>query len=362
MTPPTDGRARRRGGVGALRGIPATAVLGLLAAIVVASPAGADPDGGPEPVAGPRASTFSLLPADAHRPDKRDLISYGVTPGVRLTEHVAVTNDSDGPVTFRLSVRDADNRADGMVDLRRLPPTDTGMANWIKIKRSEVPVRPRSRAIVPFELAVPSNAQAGDYVGGIVAAPASAGDQGERAAVRVELRLSGPARAQLATDWVSTDYRGTLNPIGSGSVVVRFAVHNTGNARVTARTSMRLHGWYGGDVSLPGPQVPDLLPGSTVPLTVRVPRITQAVRSQAEITIVPLDAADPGRVPAGVTTRHRFWTVPWSLLGILLLAASGAVALSRSSRRHRLPTGSAPAFPEARMPAGVVPGEAGHRP
>src|SRR5262249_17057188 len=232
--------------------------------------------------------------------------------------------------------------------------------------KAEVTVPAKSRAIVPFVVSVPPKAGAGDYVGGIVAVQSSAGDGGERAAVPVELRLSGPVQARVRTEGGAADYRGTVHPGGSGSGKVQLGVGNVGNVGVKGRTTVRVHGWYGGDVSVRGPEIPDLLPGSTVPVRVHLSGVTQAIRSQVEITVLPVVAAGAtgDSAPARSTARYGFWTMPWTLLGIVVLLVATAVALYRQRRRRRRaanhPVGWMPGRGPARSRTGAATSEPGH--
>ena len=50
----------------------------------------------------------------------------------------------------------------------------------------------------------------------------------------IELRVTGPLRAGLQVESISTGFNDPLNPFGTGSATVSYTVHNTGNVRLTA--------------------------------------------------------------------------------------------------------------------------------
>lgn len=127
------------------------------------------------------------------------------TPGQVLEDTVSVTNRGREQVTVRLR--------------------GTGVP--VVLARGEVRVPGRTRADVPFTVAVPAAAAPGDRVGVVTVR----GDDGRKAAVRILLRVGGPALAALTVEHVAV--RGDrityeLVNRGTTALVPRLAVHAEG--------------------------------------------------------------------------------------------------------------------------------------
>jgi hypothetical protein len=318
-------------------------------AVLVASPAHA---------ASARLVTFGVQPATASGPDGRPYFSYGVTPGASVTDHAAVLNYSDVPLTLQVYATDALNTAAGGLTL--LPaaqrPVDTGA--WLSLGTHPVTVRVPARhsgrpgqVLVPFELAVPTKAAPGDHVGGIVVSltTLSRNAQGakvrldQRIASRVYVRVAGALNPRLSVENVQATYRGTLDPVGRGSVVVTYTVRNTGNVKLAGHQRVDVSGLFA-DVSAGAlPDVGLLLPGGTETVTAVVPGVLPTLWMTATVTVTPLRAAaeaDPALLQSSGSTHLA--AVPWSalvlLLLLLLLLGDGIGAWLR--RRSRPPVGS----------------------
>ncbi|MEV0442247.1 hypothetical protein AB0I84_27365 [Streptomyces spectabilis] len=103
---------------------------------------------GAVPLAHAADGAWSLAPAGSGRPS---LYAEGV-PGAVLEDKVSVTNRSTEPRT---------------VTLRGTGPG--GMEKWFAFARRKVTVPPRTRADVPFTVAVPKGVAPGDRSGAVVA-------------------------------------------------------------------------------------------------------------------------------------------------------------------------------------------------
>ncbi len=94
---------------------------------------------------GPTQVTFGVEPATATRPDARPNLSYGVTPGSTVRDHVAIVNFSSGPLTLAVYATDAVNTSAGGFSLLdgAQKPQDVGA--WTSVDghstRSPVTVR-----------------------------------------------------------------------------------------------------------------------------------------------------------------------------------------------------------------------------
>lgn len=243
------------------------ATLGLVG--LLAAPAGAE--------IAPAANQFG--------PGREDF-RYTLNPGGRIEDGVAVVNDGDAPLSLR---------AEGEVGA------------WVDL---DATVGPGEAVEVPFVLAAPEGAAAGDHLGAIVAG---------RERLPIRLRLSGPLEPRLAVE----DVR-----LGGGTVT--YTVRNTGNATLGAKQRVAVSGPFGlasADAE-PVPDTPELLPGETWKMSVPVP----ALRVTAKVTVLPLltDAAGSTAPLAAITASDR--AVPWVLLVVPLVLVGGAVLALRRRR------------------------------
>jgi len=303
--------------------------------------------------------TFGVEPSTSRAPDGRPFFSYGVTPGGLLTDHVAILNYSLRPLPLTVYAQDGVNSAGGGFTLKvgAVRPTDAGAWLSLGLHRLVVTVPARRSAlsppaalIVPITLRVPFTATPGDHVAGIVAVLTSVARRGlanvrldQRVATRVFIRVAGKVHAQLSIENVAASYQGTLNPVSKGVVTVTYRVRNTGNAILGGTQAVQVTGWFGQQVTVTTlPQVPLLLPGSSVNEIVRVPGVFPTGPLTATAAVVPLHLqgeVDPGLVRK-VTASTTLWAIPWPLIVVLLmLAALGAEYLRR---RQHSPAGPPP--------------------
>ncbi|MCX4801449.1 DUF916 domain-containing protein [Streptomyces sp. NBC_01214] len=321
-------------------GTAAAVLLALLLALFAAPAAHAVPAPAED-----RKSTFGVQPAGPKEPDARAHFSYGVTGGAGLRDQIAVWNYGDEPLTVAVYASDAVNTADGGFDL--LPagqaPKDAG--SWIKLEKDTVTVPPKANVIVPFTLAVPRDATPGDHTAGIVATLAGGGQDAQgnkvrldqRVGTRVYLRLAGELTPRLAVEDVQASYAGTPNPFGTGSATVTYTLRNTGNVRLGARQAVRINGMLGGSVTAGGlKDLGDLLPGSSLTITAKADGVRPALRSSAVVSVQAVatrEGVDP-KLPS-LTRSVSLWTVPWTLLALVLAITACGLWLWRRRRLAR---------------------------
>lgn len=303
----------------------------------------------PSPTADSAVNRWSVQPSGPNGPSGRNYFVYELDPGTTVTDHVAVTNLSDRPLTFEVYGTDAFNTDDGAFAL--LPsdqePVDVGA--WISIERRKWDIKPGKREDIPFRLTVPRNATPGDHVGGVVAAISQIGvnAQGQRVrldqriAARVYLRVSGEVSPAVTVESVRVDYDTPLNPVGRSDMTVTYQIRNTGNIRIGGTGTVIIDGPFGWTLARTSPfDLPELLPGATFTVTERIVGVPPALRLNATVDLAPttIDTALPS-----VQRSAAVWAVPWLLLA-LLAAAAGWLYLNR--RRRRRPTPRANSGPD----------------
>ncbi|MFD3976479.1 hypothetical protein [Streptomyces cyaneofuscatus] len=220
------------------------------------------------------------------------------TPATVLQDRISVTNPARAPLTVRL-------RGDG-----RAGP-------WLRFAAETVTVPARTRADVPFALAVPVNATPGGLAGEIVAVAGG----GEEKRVPVRVRVGGPTLAALTVEDVEVAGR-----------TVRYALVNRGNVPLRPRLAVRADGVFGALLDRPArPLDLELAPGRRVELTEpwadapELDSVTVRLRVAAEGGARDEAAASAAYVPVAPV-------VGGGLLVLGVLAVLGTGAYRRRSR------------------------------
>ncbi|PCG85553.1 hypothetical protein CIB93_13450 [Streptomyces sp. WZ.A104] len=281
----------------ALLGLPA-ALAALLCALA-APPVAADD--------GPGARTgWTVRPAGGGSDgrDARPYVYLEGTPAMVLQDRLSVTNSARTPLTVRL-------RGDGRA------------GSWLRFAADTVTVPARTRADVPFALAVPSGAGPGDVSGEAVAV---GGGAEKRVPVRV--RIGGPTLAALTVEDVEVSGR-----------TIRYALVNRGNAVLRPRLAVRAEGVFGAILDRPERPLPlELAPGRRAELTEPWPDAPalDAVTVRLRVT------ADGGARDEGEASATYVPVLPavgagLAALGLLALLGTGAY---RRRRTRRAPPGT----------------------
>ncbi len=297
------------------------------------SPSATSGGTGSDPLAG--NVTFGIGPATKGIIDRRLNFNYLQARLGAVSDQVGVVNLSTQPLTLNLYAADALNQTDGVLGLqpRNIKPKD--LASWITLKtptgKAYVVVPPRTTIYVPFTVKVPNKALIGDHLAGIVASIVAAGQTPgdlstnvafeQRVGVRLAMRVAGQLHPELAIENLTAHYVGSTNPLSAGSSVVTYTVRNTGNVRLGASQSVRVHGFYGPDAQSSGvPDIALLLPGGSATVTVNVPGAWPLVYLQADVTLIPLSPPTDANPQMGVfTASTSFWAIPWVVMALLLI-------------------------------------------
>lgn len=299
--------------------------------------------------------TWTVQPSGPTGPTERSQFVYDLRPGQRIDDHVAVTNLSKKALVLTAYATDAATTADGAFTLLPASRAAGDAGRWIALPKKQYTVGPGKRLILPFRLTVPKGASPGDHAAGVIASVTERRADGSgqqvnvdrRVAARVYLRVIGPVVPAVQITAVRTTFANPLVPFTRGSASVTYRIRNTGNVRVGGPVTVRTTGPFGVGLSGSGRrQLPDLLPGAEVELTDRLERVVPAAMITGTVT---LDAVtSEGQLPAQTRTA-TVWSIPWTGLALVLLAALAAARRFRSRRASgMLPGRSGPA------PAGTV--------
>ncbi len=268
--------------------------------------------------------TWSVEPAPTPQGQRRTF-EYSVDPGTQITDSVVITNAGETAAEFIIYATDAINEPEtGAFGLLAsdVEPADVG--GWITLVDEKLTLQPGTQATVPFNLLVPSDADPGEHIAGIVASVITTGENDEGAAVtleqrvgaRVYLNVSGAQVASVELAGVTSSFTPSLNPFAPGELVVAFDLRNTGNQRLDVLPTIAVTGPFGiplGELEME--PLSELLPRQSVRMIGELPAIAAFALVFSQVTAVPApvggglnpatdDAeADPSATPTPAPTE-----------------------------------------------------------
>lgn len=309
-------------------------------------------------------TNYGIRPAQS-----ADHFQLELAPGAAALDTAIVSNRSGKEMTFKVYAADALTTDQGGFALRARDEPQSGVGQWVKLPVDTVTISAGAQQEVPFRLSLPADASPGDYAGGLILeAPPREGTPGEvanqtavqlnvveRVGVRLYLKVSGTARAELTTGRLSTtDENGaigfTLPITNTGNVILKPAVAGTVRARV------------GGNHEVTFRQVESLLPGQTAtvrgtwqdPPNVLWGSLEAVVQHEGGTAGAQADLRRVPWIPAviiAVTSLLVLWTI---LRGVRTVRQA-----RRMLRQPPVPRGAAPSSDPVPVQGGRTPLAAG---
>jgi hypothetical protein len=295
--------------------------------------------------------TWSISPASATAPDTRLRFTYtNIEPGSTISDHLALYNYSSQSVAFELYATDATGTtASGALTLLPANTKSTDIGSWVTfaghVSQLSIIVPGRKAIIEPFTVAVPAHATPGDHTGGMIASVGTSHRNAagqvvtlyQRIAVPMELRVTGKLIASLQVNSVSAGLSNPLNPFGGGTAHVTYLVTNTGNVRLTGTQIVKVTAPFG-SAMVRAPAIPVVLPGDSIKYTVSLGGLYPAGSMTARVTVTPgwPKDATPLKLPLALASGSAsLFAVPWALIVVMILLASGGYGISRMLRWRR---------------------------
>ncbi len=280
----------------------------------------------------------SLDPAQAgNRPE----LAYVTEPGAVIQDAVTLYNYGNVQMIFRVYATDAFNNKDGQFDLLPGDQVPTGAGSWVTVSQEKVVLPPGKQVTIPITIKIPAGTTSGDHPGAVVASNQSPSNNSSgpvvnldrRTGTRMYIRVNGPLTPELAVADVVTDYHQALNPL-SGSATVTYRVENRGNVRMSGKAAGKITGLFGLALrSVKLPDIPELLPGGKVAVTVEVKDVPALFVAFTTITVTPTSGGDVGTAKAS-SGKDLTFAPPLALLLALLALLFGLLGW-RALRRHQ---------------------------
>ncbi|MFG6503284.1 hypothetical protein [Microbacterium sp. P05] len=301
-------------------------------------------------------TTWALQPATPDGADGRVSLRHTIDPGSVADDHVALTNYSANPVRFAVYAGAGQATAEGGFDIAAPSSTPDAAESWAVLGGASgstpregggifIEVAAESTVVLPLRIAVPETATPGDHPLGIVAEIAEGNVDAvqllSRVGVRVHLRVSGQIVGAVSPEILSANYSPSWNPFAPGSVEVRYHLVNEGNVRLGADAMMTVAGPFGIARSSGQSTQREILPGQAIETVVTM-EVWPSIWSFGDLAVTPTvvgeDAIDIGLAPASVS--FTLWSIPWSLIALLVAGACAALIWRRARRRARQRTQS----------------------
>ncbi|WP_412539220.1 DUF916 domain-containing protein [Longispora sp. K20-0274] len=304
-------------------------VLGLLAVLLPAPAHAAD------------ELRWAVQPSTEQGPNGRGAFEYKAAPGQQILDYVGISNLSATDLTLSVYATDAFTATDGAFSLLPASQKPKDLGTWTDMVPRKYTIAVGKRVDIPFRLTIPANVTPGDHAGGIIASVSQeqTGADGKkvnvdkRVAARVYVRVEGPLRPLAEVSSVKVEYDNPWNPFAGGDMTVTYYLRNSGNVRVAGAVNVRARAPLGIGLGAAGDApVPEMLPGSEIAVTRRIPGVAPLGRLSALVTFNPVSA--DGRL-AGATGTGSVWAPPWLPLGLVfgLVVAFLAARVVRRRRR-----------------------------
>jgi hypothetical protein len=278
------------------------------------------------------AVTWSVAPSSVDGPDKRSWVERTIEPGETVTEYLAIRNLGTATTTFSLDAADGYFTDTGRFNMLQAGETSTDAGTWISVD-DDVTVAAGETEIVPFTIAVPSNATPGDHAAGVAASVSSVGTTSDGAQIGVDSRIgfrvltqvAGELAPAMAVSGMTADYEPSWNPFAPGELSIRYTAENAGN------TQLSFDEKTAGTVTERG----DLFPGERREVVVEPSRVWPFGLISAEVVVHASVPTDDALAVAPVTETVMVWAVPWVQLAVLAVAAAIVLAMIVARRRRK---------------------------
>ena len=311
--------------------LPALLLLSLVIAPAVAQEEAPSADEGTSEAIPPGASTnglWAVFPITGDGPTKRSNFTYNVEPGRAIRDDVTIANLTEEPITFLLYSADAFNAepAGGLAVRSRHHERDSA-SRWLTfgdgVVEAAVTIDGLHQATVPFTLEVPADAEPGDHAGGIAALDTATEQRDEETtqldvehavAAPLFVRVRGELAPSLRVEEIAVENRPPVIPgLQRGSSSVRYEIVNDGNVRLPIESTATLRGLFGREVHrFDTHEVPTLLPGGRAVVEHEWEGSVIEGRGSLEVAVIAEDV--------DLVRSQGFWSVPWWLLALLVVA------------------------------------------
>ncbi|HET6965774.1 MAG TPA: hypothetical protein VFH58_13450 [Acidimicrobiales bacterium] len=299
--------------------------------------------------------TWAVSPTGTNGNSPRDWFEYELRAGQTIRDLVSISNLTAAPKTFLIYPADGYNTSvGGAFALTQQGARLKDAGAWLELGYKQLTVPPRTRADVPFQVAVPVDASPGDHAAGIVvedtAALRTPVNRGkgvfvkERVATRVYIRIQGPLQPALEVSQLAVRHQDPLLPpvTGSGKAEIAYVVTNSGNVRLSGTATLKIKDVFGRTLkTYPARNIVQLLPKQTAAFGERWNGLPVIDRMTAEVDVQASGASTRG--------TRAFWKIPWLEVLLVVVLVLLLVRWRRRRRRGPAPVPAPPPPPTRRQ-------------
>lgn len=245
-------------------------------------------------------------------PRTESIFVHTLNPGDARGEGVWVLNQTDARKTVRVYAVDSAPSTGGAFACAQNSQMKNTVGAWIALEKSEVTLDSGMSELVPFSIAVPLAASAGEYNGCIILEEVreqSSNAQGISVAMRTGLRVALTVPGSIERTLALTDF--TVTPKGEEGYVLRLNVRNPTTVSIDADMRIETRYFFGLVLAEQVGQIPVLRNDSTeLSFELKKPFWGGWYRARAEVRYDPHPEAGVG-VKSGKTLTSLGSTTVW---------------------------------------------------
>ena len=187
---------------------------------------------------------FQMRPIATSNSERTTDFVYSVAAGAVFEDAIELTNLGDTDVTLSIYHAGATTAENGGVTILDANASATAVSRWVTMAPLELTLAPEESRTLPFQVHVPANTPAGEYMTGIAAEVVSDETTAQaglaikfvqRAAVPMLLKVAGDTSADLQINALSVDS-------SNGMQRVSAELENIGNVGFKPQGELLIHG------------------------------------------------------------------------------------------------------------------------
>jgi len=262
--------------------------------------------------------------------EQRSSFSYELDPGDEVNDSFEITNYGTSPLDLSLYGADGATSSSGALELLPATEPSSQIGAWVTVARKEITLAAGEQQEVDFTLAVPEDAQPGDYVGGMISSyldteSGSTVSVDRRLATQLAVRVAGEGALSLQLGELDARAPIAWNPFAPVDATVVATLTNDGNLRARGPYTVTVAGPFGLGKTAQTFAAEEMLPGSSVQIEQTVSGLWPLAWQRVKVT---MDTEGVDSMPGpSVSSSTAFWTLPAGWLGVLVLIVAAATVI-----------------------------------
>jgi len=172
---------------------------------------------------------------DPSNPKTQSIFIYTLNPGETKEDGVLAVNDTKEEKTLLVYAADSSSASDGAFACRQIGEEKKMAGSWIELEKNEITLGPIKSEVIPFNVTVPQDIEAGEYNGCIgiqEKKPPQEQEGGIRLTTRLAIRVAITVPGELIKKLEISDFK--LSPNPTGGYFTTPYLKNNGNVSIDA--------------------------------------------------------------------------------------------------------------------------------